>query len=77
MIVFPDSLTRARRGPGLAENFKTLAKFVDKLVKGGNASAIPIEQVSRILLTLNMRVAKSFGLTVPPAILVRADRVIE
>jgi putative ABC transport system substrate-binding protein len=107
MIVFPDSLTLARRteiidfaakeripcmygwtefvesgglvsyGPGLAENFKTLAKFVDKLVKGGNASAIPIEQVSRILLTLNMGVAKSLGLTVPPAILARADRVIE
>jgi ABC-type uncharacterized transport system substrate-binding protein len=64
-------------GPGLAENFKTLAKFVDKLVKGADASTIPIEQVSRITLTLNMAAARNLGLTVPPAILVRADRVIE
>lgn len=107
MIVFPDSLTLARRqeitdfaareripcmygwtefaesgglvsyGPGLAENFRTLAKFVDKLVKGGDASTIPIEQVSRIVLTLNMRAAKTLGLTVPRAILARADRVLE
>src|SRR5260221_13700720 len=98
MIVFPDSLTLARRqeitdfaarerspcmygwtefaeagglvsyGPGLVENFRTLAKFVDKLVKGGDASTIPIEQVSRIVFTLNMRAAKNLGLTEPRAI---------
>ena len=107
MIVFPDSLTLARRkeitdfaasariasiygwtefaesgglvsyGPGLTENFKTLAKFVDKIVKGSDANTIPIEQVNRIFLTLNMGAARKLGLTVPPAILVRADRVIE
>jgi hypothetical protein len=42
-------------------NFKTLAKFVDKVLKGASASTLPIEQASRI----------------PPAILLRADRVIE
>jgi len=107
MIVFPDSLTLARRkeitdfaasaripsiygwtefaeagglvsyGPRLTDNFKTLAKFVDKIVKGGDANTIPIEQVSRIFLTLNMGAARTLNLTVPPAILVRADRVIE
>jgi putative ABC transport system substrate-binding protein len=107
MLVFPDSLTLARRkdiidfasreripcmygwtefvesgglvsyGPALTENFKTLAKFVDKVLKGGDASSIPIEQVSRIGLTLNMSAARGLGLTVPPAILTRADRVIE
>ncbi len=64
-------------GPGLTENFKTLAKFVDKIVKGSDANTIPIEQVNRIFLTLNMGAARKLGLTVPPAILVRADRVIE
>jgi putative ABC transport system substrate-binding protein len=38
---------------------------------------MPIEQVSRIGLTLNMAAARSIGLTVPPSILLRADRVIE
>ena len=64
-------------GPRLTENFKTLAKFVDKLLRGADASTIPIEQVSRIGLTLNMGAARNLGLTVPPAILIRADRVIE
>jgi putative ABC transport system substrate-binding protein len=107
MLVFPDSLTLARRkdivefaareripcmygwtefvesgglvsyGPGLTENFKTLARFVDRIIKGADASTIPIEQVSRIGLTLNVGTARSLGLTVPPVILIRADRVIE
>jgi len=64
-------------GPRLADNFKTLAKFVDKLLKGANASTLPIEQASRISLTLNMVAARNMGLTVPPTILHRADRVIE
>lgn len=64
-------------GPRLADNFKTLAKFVDKLLKGADASTLPIEQASRISLTLNMVAARNMGLTVPPTILHRADRVIE
>ena len=64
-------------GPGLAENFKTLAKFVDRILKGADASTVPIEQVTRIGLTLNMAAARAMGLTVPPSILLRADRVLE
>jgi ABC-type uncharacterized transport system substrate-binding protein len=64
-------------GPRLADSFKTLAKFVDKILKGASASTLPIEQPSRIGLSLNMAAARSIGLTVPPAILLRADRVIE
>jgi putative tryptophan/tyrosine transport system substrate-binding protein len=64
-------------GPRLTENFKTLARFVDRIVKGADASTLPIEQVTRIGLTLNMAAAKSIGLTVPPLILLRADRLIE
>jgi putative tryptophan/tyrosine transport system substrate-binding protein len=64
-------------GPRLADHFKTLAKFVDKILKGASANTMPIEQVSRIGLTLNMAAARSIGLTVPPSILLRADRLIE
>jgi putative tryptophan/tyrosine transport system substrate-binding protein len=107
MIVFPDSLTLARRaeiaefaaaagipcmygwnefveagglisyGPGLVENFKRLALFVDKILKGQAAGSIPIEQVQKIGLTFNMRAAKALKLNVPASILQRADTVIE
>jgi putative tryptophan/tyrosine transport system substrate-binding protein len=64
-------------GPTLTENFKTLALFVDKVLKGADASNIPIEQVKKITLTLNLAAARALGLSVPQSILVRADKVIE
>lgn len=64
-------------GPGLFENFKTLAVFADKVLKGTPASSIPIEQIKKIALTLNMGAARALGLTIPQSIMVRADRVIE
>ena len=64
-------------GPRLADHFKTLAKFVDRILKGASANTMPIEQVSRIGLTLNTAAVRTIGLTVPPSILLRADRVIE
>ena len=64
-------------GPTIVEGFRALAVFTDKILKGGNASTIPIEQARRIGLTLNMSAAKALGLKVPPALLARADRVIE
>jgi len=64
-------------GPRLADHFKTLAKFVDRILKGATANTMPIEQVSRIGLTLNMAAARSIALTVPPSILLRADQVID
>ena len=64
-------------GPGLTENWKVLATFVDKILKGADANTLPIEQVKRIGLTINMKAAKLIGLAIPQAILARADRVIE
>jgi len=63
-------------GPSLVENFKALAMFVDKILKGTDASNIPIEQVSKIGLTINMGTAKALGITIPQSLLVRADKVI-
>ena len=64
-------------GPTITEGFRALAVFTDKILKGGNASTIPIEQARGISLTLNMSAAKALGIRVPPALIVRADRVIE
>jgi len=51
--------------------------YVDKLLKGADASMTPIEQVGQIALTVNARTAKSLGLALPQSIVVRADRIIE
>jgi putative tryptophan/tyrosine transport system substrate-binding protein len=64
-------------GPSLNEGFKSMAKFVDRILKGADASAVPIEQATRIALTINKAAAQRLGLTIPGSILVRADRVIE
>ena len=64
-------------GPTITEGFRALAVFTDKILKGGNASAIPIEQARSISLTLNMPAARALGIKVPPALFARADRVIE
>ncbi len=74
---FPESGGLVSYGPRLAEHFKTLAKFVDRILKGADANTLPIEQVTRIGLTLNLAAAKTIGLTVPQSILLRADRLIE
>jgi putative ABC transport system substrate-binding protein len=64
-------------GPSIIDSFKTLAIYVDKVLKAGNASNIPIEQVSAIRLVVNFGAAKVLGLSIPQSILVRADKVIE
>ena len=64
-------------GPTITEGFRALAVFTDKVMKGGDASTIPIEQARNIRLTLNMSAAKGLGLKMPPALLARADRIIE
>jgi putative ABC transport system substrate-binding protein len=64
-------------GPSIIESFKTLAIYVDKVLKAGTASNIPIEQVSAIKLAVNFGAAKALGLAIPQSILVRADKVIE
>jgi putative ABC transport system substrate-binding protein len=64
-------------GPTITEGFRALAVFTDKILKGGNASLIPIEQARGISLTINKGAAARLGLSVPQRLLVRADRIIE
>jgi putative ABC transport system substrate-binding protein len=63
-------------GPNLRESYRRLAYFVDRILRGARPGDIPIELPSTVELVVNLKTAKALGITVPPALLLRADRVI-
>jgi putative ABC transport system substrate-binding protein len=64
-------------GPNSSKFFRRLAAYVDKIIAGAKPNEIPIEQPTTFELVINLKTAKSIGLTVPPSVLARADEVIE
>ncbi len=64
-------------GPRLSDVLRRAAAYVDKILKGAKPADLPVEQPTRFELVVNMKTAKSLGLTIPPSILVRADQVIQ
>jgi putative ABC transport system substrate-binding protein len=64
-------------GPNLGEMFRRVAFYVDRILKGTKPTDIPIERPTRFELVVNVKTAKELGLDVPPALLARADEVIE
>ena len=64
-------------GADLDENLRRAAAYVDRIFKGAAPSALPVERPSRYYLTLNLKTARTLGLTFPPSLLLRADQVIE
>jgi putative ABC transport system substrate-binding protein len=64
-------------GPDRADMSRRVAAIVDKILKGRKPADIPVEQPMKFDLIVNLKTAKQIGLTIPPNVLARADRVIK
>ena len=64
-------------GPDTADIFRRSAEYVDRILKGESPADLPVQAPTKFNFIINLRTAKSLGLTAPPTLLALADEVIE
>ncbi len=77
MRVFMDAGGLMSYGPTLSDLWSRAAIHVDKILKGARPADIPVERPTKFELLINLKTAKTLGLTIPQLLLLRADQIIE
>ena len=74
---FVDSGGLMAYAPNRDDLWRRSATYVDKILKGTKPADLPVEQPTKFELVINLKAAKQIGLTIPPSVLARADRLIK
>jgi putative ABC transport system substrate-binding protein len=64
-------------GPNLLQLYQRVGTWVANILAGANPADLPIEQPTKFELVINLKTAKALGITIPPAVLARADQVVQ
>jgi len=63
--------------PNAVDNYRRVAVFIDRILRGAKPGDIPVEQPTKFELTVNLGTAKALGLVLSPALMLRVDRTVE
>ena len=73
---FVDSGGLVYYGADLADSYRLVAVYVDKILKGAKPADLPVQQPTKFELVINLKTAKQIGVTIPPDVLARATKII-